>query len=149
MFLSLPQQSNQRQAVIDEAMTWLRTPYHHAARVKGAGVDCVQILIAVYQAVGAVGEVETGDYVSDWMLHQNEEKYLNGIMAHAHPVEVPQAGDIALYTFGRTVSHAAIVIKWPLIIHAHRPEKMVVLGDGEKGDLAGRLHGFYSVWSDE
>lgn len=141
--------SSERQAVIAEALTWLKTPYHHAARVKGAGVDCVQILIAVYQACGLVGEVDTGEYVSDWMLHQSDEIYLEGIMKYAHPVEVPLPGDIALYKFGRTVSHAAIVIEWPLIIHAHRPEKMVTLGEGDKGQLADRLHGFFSVWGNE
>ena len=31
-----------RQAIIDETVTWLRTPYHHMAAIKGAGVDCAQ-----------------------------------------------------------------------------------------------------------
>ena len=141
--------SSERQAVIAEALTWLRTDYHHAAKLKCVGVDCVQLLIAVYQACGLVGAVETGEYVSDWMLHHSDELYLKGLMKYARPVETPKPGDIAMFKFGRTVSHAAIVVEWPQIIHAHKPEKMVVLGEGDKGQLADRLHGFFSVWGNE
>ena len=30
-----------RAAVVTEAKTWIGTPFHHAARVRGAGVDCL------------------------------------------------------------------------------------------------------------
>ncbi len=38
-----------RQQIIYVAMAWLLTPYHHHARIKGVGVDCVQFLIAVFE----------------------------------------------------------------------------------------------------
>lgn len=139
----------QRAAVVVEAMTWVRTPYHHSARVKGAGVDCVQILIAVYSAVGLIGEVSTGEYVSDWMLHRDEEKYLNNLLQYAHPVDTPKPGDIAMFKYGRTISHGSIIIEWPMIIHAFRNEHMVTISDASKGDLEHRLHGFYSPWGDK
>ena len=60
-----------RQEIIDEAATWLRTPYHHAAAIKGAGVDCAQILIEVYAAVGLADKPDVGNYAPDWMLHPN------------------------------------------------------------------------------
>jgi len=31
------------QSLIDEARTWLGTPYHHQPRVKGVGVDCAML----------------------------------------------------------------------------------------------------------
>lgn len=39
-----PLELQQRAAVIAEAESWLSTPYHHEARIKGHGVDCAQIL---------------------------------------------------------------------------------------------------------
>jgi len=138
----------ERQAVVAEAMTWCKTPYHHHGRVKGAGVDCVQILIAVYSACGIINECETGHYAPDWMLHRSEEIYLAGIEKYMHKVDAPQPGDVALYKFGRCISHAGIVVEWPLIIHAHMQDKMVLLADGERGSLEGRLYGFYSLWGD-
>lgn len=49
----------QRQAVVAEAKTWIGTGFHHEARIKGAGVDCAQLLIAVFSACGFVPEFTT------------------------------------------------------------------------------------------
>lgn len=140
------QVAQERQAVVAEAHTWLRTPYHPHARVKGAGVDCVQILIAVYSAVGVIAEFDTGHYAPDWMLHHSEELYLNGMEKYAHRVDAPLPGDVVMYKFGRCVSHGGIVVEWPLIIHAHMNDRQVNLCEGDKGVLSGRLYGFYSMW---
>lgn len=137
----------QRQAVIDEALTWLKTPYHHAARVKGAGVDCLMLLAEVYTAAGVIEPIaDIPHYPRDWMLHRNEERYLDGLLSYCHPVAEPKLGDIALFRFGRTVSHGAIVLDWPNILHAYSDEGGVVLSSAANGRLAGRLAGFYSPW---
>lgn len=135
----------QRQAVLAEAHTWLRTPYHHQQRVKGAGVDCAQILIAVYAACGRIPEVEPGDYPPDWMLHREEERYLGWVQRFAVQVASPQPGDVVLYKVGRCFAHAGIVVAWPTILHAFRREG-VVLADGTQGFLAEREATFWSVW---
>lgn len=59
-----------RRAVVAEALTWLRTPYHHAARIKGVGVDCAQFLIAVYAATGLIDDFTPDRYPPDWHLHR-------------------------------------------------------------------------------
>lgn len=43
-----------RSAIVEEALSWEGTPWHHHQKVKGAGVDCVQFLLGVGQAVGAI-----------------------------------------------------------------------------------------------
>jgi len=40
--------------VIRCAHAWLRTPYHHMGRVKGAGVDYAMLLAEVYSEAGRV-----------------------------------------------------------------------------------------------
>ena len=40
-----------REAVVTEAKTWIGTPFHHAARIKGAGVDCLMLLSRVSLSV--------------------------------------------------------------------------------------------------
>lgn len=136
----------QQHAVIAEAMTWLNTPYHPHGRVKGAGVDCVQLLIQVYAACGLIAPLDPGSYAQDWFLHRGEELYLEGVRRHAMPVAAPAPGDIALFNFGRCVSHGAIVVAWPTVIHAYREQHKVVLTDvGRNAYLAGRLHGFYTL----
>ena len=34
---------------VQEALTWLGTPYHHQGRVKGVGVDCGTLICEVYE----------------------------------------------------------------------------------------------------
>ena len=57
-----------RQAVIAAAVTWIGTPFHHAARVKGAGVDCLMLLAEVYERAGVAPRVEPPFYVPDWHM---------------------------------------------------------------------------------
>lgn len=135
----------QQQLIVDIAMTWLKTPWHHKARVKGAGVDCAQILVAVYAEAGLIAEFDPGDYPPDWMAHRSEERFLDFILDYSSQIDVPHPGDVALYTVGRCFSHAAIVVDWPLIIHASNRDREVVLADGTQGWLAGRGVRFFRV----
>lgn len=134
-----------RKAIVDEAMTWLRTPYHHAAAVKGAGVDCAQILIEVYSAVGLADKPDVGYYPSDWMLHRSEERYLGWVEKYCRQVQTPAMGDIVLFKYGRCFAHSGIVVDYPRIIHAQR-EDGCCYADADNGVLKGREVRFYSLF---
>lgn len=111
-----------QEKAVQEALTWCRTPYHSRARIKGVGVDCGQILIAVYEAAGVLqpGECEPGDYIHDRHEHRTEENYLEWITRYCEPITgEPQPGDIAMFRYGHSNSHSAIVVKWPLVLHAY------------------------------
>lgn len=136
-----------RQSIIDEAMRWLKTPWHHRACVNGGGADCVFFLVGVYNAVGITHIVDSDIpyYPQDIMMHRSDETVLESVTKYAHEVDSPQMGDIAIWKFGHIYSHAAIVIEWPLIIHSYRLEGMVVLGDASKGKLVDRDVKFFSM----
>jgi NlpC/P60 family putative phage cell wall peptidase len=114
-----------RQAVVAEARSWIGTPFHHAARVKGAGVDCLMLLAEVYERAGVAAHIAPPFYVPDWHLHQGAERYMEGLLRYARPIAAPPQGpgplpgDIALFRFGRTFSHGAIVTLWPRLVHAY------------------------------
>jgi NlpC/P60 family putative phage cell wall peptidase len=108
-----------RAAVINEAESWIGTPFHHAARVKGAGVDCLMLLAEVYQRAGVCDRIEPPFYVPDWHLHRDAERYMEGLLRYTSPIDAPEPGDIALFRFGRTFSHGAIVTEWPRLVHAY------------------------------
>lgn len=133
---------NWREAVVAEAYTWLGTPYHHCADVKGHGVDCAMILVRIYCDLGIAPRFDPRPYSPHWFIHRDEELYLDWIRKYADQVEVPQAGDIRLFKFGRTAAHGAIVVSDELMIHAYQPSGVVELV--EMRALEARYH---STWS--
>ena len=134
-----------RAAVVEEARSWIGTPYHHMGRVKGVGADCLTLLAEVYERAGVVGHVEVPFYPPDWHLHRDVERYLEGLLCHAREIypELPEAGDIALFRMGRCFAHGAIVTAWPKLIHA-LAGACVLDGDMTQPPLAGRAVRFFS-----
>jgi len=137
--------SNIRESIIAEAMTWLGTPWHHNALLKGVGVDCAQFLIGVYSNVGLVSHIDTGFYPRDWHLHRNEPMFLQFLMQYADPIAEGERGDIAMFKYGRHPAHGAIVVDSHTIIHAYRDEKSVVLTDLDHTEMQSRFAGYYRL----
>lgn len=139
-----------RASIVAEALSWLRTPYHHAARVKGAGVDCGQFVAAVFEGLGLIPRVEILGYGRDFYFHRDEERYLGHVEHHARRLELgetPGPGDVALYRYGRCVAHGAVVVEWPQIVHAYTLAGMVTLDDAVANrDLAERQAGAWTVF---
>lgn len=110
----------ERQLVVAEARRWIGTPFHHEARVLGAGVDCIQLLAAVYATVGVVQLApDAPHYQPDWFLHRSDELLVSALREYAAPLEsTAGAGDVVTFSFGRQVSHAGIVIAPGIMIHA-------------------------------
>lgn len=140
--------SDARERVIAEARSWCGTPFHHEGRLKGAGVDCGQLLFCVYEAAGITGHLETDHYAPDFHLHRDTEWYLGLVAQHAREVEAPQPGDIALFKFGRLFSHGGIVTAWPRLIHAFFSAGIVLEGDASLYPLAGREVRFFDPFDD-
>ena len=109
----------QQNLVVDVALTWLNTGYHHAARLKGVGVDCATFLCEVYEEAGLLPHLELEYYPSDWHIHRETPRYLRQLMQYVEPTDDPQKGDIAMFKYGRCAAHGAIVIAWPTIIHSY------------------------------
>jgi len=138
-----------RAAVVAEARCWLGTPFHHQGRVKGAGVDCAMLLAETYERCGVVGRVDPGYYPPDWHMHRDAERYLERLLAYAHEVDrLPLPADVAVFRFGGTFSHGAIVTEWPIVIHAYWGVGRVVWGDATRYPLAGREARFFGIIDD-
>lgn len=135
-----------RSAVVAEAMSWLHTPYHHHARLKRVGVDCAQILCAIFEACGLVDQIETGYYATDWHLHRSEEVYEQWVARFSSRVQAPRPGDVALFKFGRCFSHGAVVVDGGLLLHAY-VQRGVVLNRIDEDPLHGRDVRYWSVWA--
>jgi cell wall-associated NlpC family hydrolase len=144
----------QRDAVIAEAKSWLNTPYHHMGRVKGlyGGVDCATLLLEVYERAGLIPRIEIDHYPPDWYMHRSEERYLDWLLKFAVKVDFgAKPGDVEVFQFGRCVSHAAIILDWPMAIHAWKPAGCVLEDNVRVNvDLKHRSKGIYRYqgWGD-
>lgn len=143
-------ESDMRRAIVAEALTWERTPFHDDARLKGIGVDCAQFVAGVYLAAGTVPDFEVPHYSSQWFLHSGDERLMNFVIAvGGHEIQESQAGpgDLLLYRLGHAFAHAAIIVDWPSqIIHAHKLSGMVLRASPFEADLRGRRVKFFSIW---
>jgi cell wall-associated NlpC family hydrolase len=142
-------EAEQRAAVVAEARRWLGTPYAHRQRLHGAGVDCAQLPLAVYEAAAVIPPTDVGEYPAQWHLHRGEERYLGWLDRLARPVAEAelQPGDFLVFRFGRTFSHGAILVAPGLVVHAYiRARKVTLDAYGEHEDLRGRERLAFSLW---
>jgi cell wall-associated NlpC family hydrolase len=139
-----------RMAVLAEAQSWLRTPFHKGSSVKGVGIDCGNLLMASYNAAGIAMDLTPSANVShDFFLNQRDSQILIGpVAARAHEVVVPRPGDCVLFYVGMAYGHAAIVARqgYPVVIQA-RWKACVQLADCTQGDMKNLKRVFYSPWS--
>ena len=144
-------EARQRAAIVAEARSWIGTPYHNCADIKGVGVDCGMLIVRVFVDAGLCAPFDPRPYPADWHLHRGEERYLGFVFDRCCEVEKPQPGDVMVLRFGRCYSHGGIVTTAaPLtIVHAYHPARRVIEDEtGRRGPLAdpARKPRFFSYW---
>ena len=121
-----------RQAVVDEAISWIATPYHIGSRIKGVGVDCATLVLSVLVNCGVMDDERLGRYAQDWWKHDTKEQYMFNVLRHAVKVLESvcyrtlkvEPGNIVLgrVANSKVLNHAAIVINYPNAVHAISPK---------------------------
>lgn len=138
----------QRNAVLTEAREWLGTPYVEAGRVKGknGGCDCLTFLAGVYENTRVIERMEMPLYPPDWHMNHAEEWYLDGkdqtkgMRFYCDEIEGPPLpADIVVWKWGHVFAHSAIVIDWPIVMHARKFEGVVYV-DAEMDNLLARVY---------
>lgn len=138
-----------RAAIVAEALEWEATPYMAGAMIKGVGVDCAMLPNAIYSALDLAPR-QTISYTQDWMMHRDEEKFLDFVLPHAREIDESelQPGDLVIWKFGRTFSHSAIVIDYPTVLHAVIKGGAVIRADMTQDvDLIDRPRKCFSVFA--
>jgi NlpC/P60 family putative phage cell wall peptidase len=110
-----------RDDIVAETRSWIGTPYHHQAALKGVGCDCIGLLRGVYEAFVAPLKVEI-NYSPHWHFHRAEEVLYAHACQYADeiPLESAHIGDVLLFGFGTgPAAHAGIITTADTIIHAY------------------------------
>jgi cell wall-associated NlpC family hydrolase len=112
----MPLSNEQRVAIVEEAKSWIGTPYAGWSCVKGAGVDCGQLLYGVFHACGHVPARELPkDYSLQVAQHRASTEYIDIVDEYCRdiPESEVQPGDIVVYKLGKAFAHAGIIVSWP------------------------------------
>ncbi len=112
-----------RQTIIDEAMSWIGTPYQHQCSKKNAGCDCLGLVRGIWRKLYGCEPVQIPPYTPDWAEVGKEETLRDASEHYLDPIAVKNArpGDVLLFRMqaGVPAKHMAVLIEPDLIIHAY------------------------------
>lgn len=135
----IPYETGIRKAIVWEALSWLGTPYHDHAGVKGVGVDCGFYPFRVYQAMGIIPmDAEPPPYSPhQWLVRKGgkvleDTTFLDMVLKYSKreitEAEV-QPGDLVLFLLAKSWTHGAIVVEYPGYL-LHPVQGRDVIGSG-------------------
>lgn len=112
--------------IVAEARSWIGTPYRHQASCKGAGTDCLGLLLGIWRALYGTLPEPVPRYSPDWSEPQGHEVLWHAASRHLSlkaPFETAQ-GDVLLFRMrhGAVAKHIGITSQLgetPHFIHAY------------------------------
>jgi NlpC/P60 family putative phage cell wall peptidase len=113
-----------RQKVIEEARSWIGTPFHHQAKLKGYGCDCVGLILGVGATFGFTIEPHRWEPFRNYARAPNPRKMTEAMNLFLNPIsrdEVTIADVLFLEWRKDMPMHLAIVSEdhgEPTLIHA-------------------------------
>ena len=120
-----------REDVIAEARSWLGTPWHHQAAVKGVGCDCIGFVRGVAERF--LGPIPMAlDYTPTWHLYRAEPRMFDGFGTVADEIDPAEAlaADILLFGAGKgPAHHCAFLTSAGGLIHCYQEAGRVVEHD--------------------
>lgn len=109
-------------AVVAAARTWIGTPYHHQASLKGVGADCLGLIRGVWRDLYGTEAERPPGYSRDWGEASGEETLIAAATRHLLPksIAAAQPGDVIIFRMreGAVAKHAAVLATRAIPRHA-------------------------------
>jgi NlpC/P60 family putative phage cell wall peptidase len=108
--------------IVRVARTWIGTPYHHQASIRGVGTDCLGLVRGVWREVfGTEAELPPA-YSRDWAEASGRETMIEAARRHMTEIDpaAARAGDVLIFRLrpGMVAKHAGIAAGTAMMIHA-------------------------------
>lgn len=75
-----------RDDIAAEVRSWIGTPYHYQAAIKGVGVDCIGLISGVWKAVTGLDHVPIPPFNPLWIYHTPGESMYLGFQIYLDEV---------------------------------------------------------------
>jgi NlpC/P60 family putative phage cell wall peptidase len=124
----------QAQDIIIQARTWIGTPFHHQARLKGKGCDCLGLIVGVVDELGLKDKNDQPLSGYDEVTYSKEPdgvyltEKLTALLDEV-PIAEARAGDLALFTVRNNPQHMAFLTDYEDtlgMVHSYAPARRVV-----------------------
>jgi NlpC/P60 family putative phage cell wall peptidase len=116
--------------VVEEALSWVGTPYRHQASSKGIGCDCLGLVRGVWRELYGHDLEAPVPYAPDWAEAEGEERLLAGAGRHfeATDAEAPSAATLLVFRWRAHLpaKHAGIAVSPTHFVHAYEGGGRVV-----------------------
>lgn len=115
-----------RKQICDVARTLLGTPYHHQGRLKGVGLDCAGVAVAISQELGIFTPEQ--DYSGYSNIPDGRQLLLHCRKnCKEKPANEYKAGDILLFRFDKDPQHIGVMLEDNYFIHSYMRAGKVVM----------------------
>ncbi|MGL5878592.1 MAG: C40 family peptidase [Xenococcaceae cyanobacterium] len=103
-----------RQVVIEEARSWLRTPWKHQQKIKQCGVDCINFISACGEKAGI-----TIEYPITYERKPFSNSLYRLLSRFFKLTTTPQPADIVVFQYGGLPAHVGVMLDDCTFIHAY------------------------------
>jgi NlpC/P60 family putative phage cell wall peptidase len=108
--------------IVAIARTWVGTPYHHQASVRGVGADCLGLVRGVWRELYGSDAEAPPPYSRDWAEAGGLETMLAAAARHLQAIlpSEARASDVLIFRLrpGTVAKHAVILTSDTTMIHA-------------------------------
>ena len=159
--LDLPffSEESRRNKLCLEAARWIGTPFVAHGAIRGAGVDCVNLVGQILIACGHATDFAMPHYAMDGGKHNRTSQLLDYLDARHDFVRVSSAtgviappqvdwtqpGDVLCFTIGRSSHHVGMLVRGKTFVHALFG-RTVSFGSLSDGVFKRSLTAIYRPW---
>ena len=115
--------ATQAAIIVDEARSWIGTPYRHQASLKDVGCDCLGLVRGIWRVLYGEEPEEPGPYQPGWAEPPGEERLRDAARRHLQGIELAErrAGDVLMFRWRDHLpaKHLGIATGFDTMVHAH------------------------------
>ena len=119
-----------RARIVAAARSWIGTPYHHQASLKGVGCDCLGLVRGLWRELVGPEPEPVPPYSPDWAEASGRETLIEAGLRHFRPLAPGEigAGDVAVFRWRPhwPAKHLAVATGAGTLVHAYDAAGAVV-----------------------
>lgn len=121
--------SIERNHIVELTRSWIGTPYHHQAAMKGVGCDCLGLVRGLWRELYQCDAPSPPPYSRDWGDVDSGERLLTAGDEYllSVPLETIQVGDVFALRWrsSKSAKHLAILVEPGRFVHSYEKAGVV------------------------